>query len=50
MEVTQSWFVAKAAIALGPIIGFGTADLIRRLLRCAGWRRTAAEMKPGSLT
>ena len=29
MEVTQSWFVAKAAIALGPIIGFGTADMIR---------------------
>jgi hypothetical protein len=41
MEVTQSWFVAKAAIALGPIIGFGTVDLIRWLLRRAGWQRTA---------
>jgi hypothetical protein len=39
MEVTQSWFVAKAAIALGPIIGFGTADLIRWLLRRTGWQR-----------
>jgi hypothetical protein len=41
MEVTQSWFVAKAAIALGPIIGFGTADLIRWLRRRAGLQRTA---------
>ena len=39
MQVTQSWFVAKAAIALGPIIGFGTVDLIRWLLRRTGWQR-----------
>ena len=39
MQVTQSWFVAKAAIALSPIIGFGTVDLIRWLLRRAGWQR-----------
>jgi hypothetical protein len=43
MELTQSWFVAKAAIALSPIIGFGTADLIRWLLRRAGWQRTATK-------
>jgi len=51
MEVTQSWFVAKAAIALGPIIGFGTADMIRWLLRRAGWqckdgRQTGADPAP----
>ena len=39
MQVTQLWFVAKVAIALRPIIGLGTADLIRWLLRRAGWQR-----------
>jgi len=43
MEVTQSWFVAKAAIALSPIIGFGTTDMIRWLLRRAGWQRKGGQ-------
>jgi len=43
MQVTQSWFVAKAAIALSPIIGFGTVDLIRWLLLRAGWRRKGGQ-------
>ena len=29
----QSWFAAKAAIALGPAITMGAADLIRWFLR-----------------
>jgi hypothetical protein len=47
MEVTQSWFVAKAAIALGPIIGFGTVDLIRWLLRRTGWQRKGRQQTGG---
>jgi hypothetical protein len=36
---TQSWFFAKAAIALVPITGFGTADVIGWFLRRTLWRR-----------
>ena len=32
-EATQSWFVAKAAVALSPILIFLTADVIGRLVR-----------------
>jgi hypothetical protein len=40
MEVTQSWFVAKAAVALVPVVTFGAADVIRWLLRRTIRRRT----------
>lgn len=35
----QSWFAAKAAIALGPVITMGAADLIRWFLRRMVCRR-----------
>ena len=38
-EVTQSWFVAKAAVALVPIVTFGAADVIGWFLRRTLWRR-----------
>jgi hypothetical protein len=46
----SAWFVAKAAIALGPIIGFGTADMIRWLLRRMGWqdRQMGQQSRHGS--
>src|SRR6516165_8838807 len=37
--VTQSWFVAKAAVALVPIVIFGAADVIGWFLRRTIWRR-----------
>ena len=39
-RVTQSWFVAKAAVALVPIVIFGAADVIGWFLRRSFWRRT----------
>ena len=50
MEVTQSLFFAKAAIALGPIIGLATADMIRWLLRRASWQRSATAPRSEPLT
>jgi hypothetical protein len=32
-EATQSWFVAKPAVALSPILVLLTADVIGRLVR-----------------
>ena len=37
--VTQSWFVAKAAVALVPIVIFGAADVTGWFLRRTIWRR-----------
>ena len=37
--VTQSWFVAKAAVALVLIVIFGAADVIGWFLRRTIWRR-----------
>jgi len=39
-EPMGSWFVAKAAIGLSPILVFGTADLIGWFLRRTLWRRS----------
>jgi hypothetical protein len=39
-EVTQSWFFAKAAVGLVPVIAFGAADVIGWFLRRTLRRRT----------
>jgi hypothetical protein len=39
-EVTQSWFVAKAAVGLVPMVTLGAADVISWFLRRSFWRRT----------
>ena len=41
MEVTQSWFVAKVAVALSPVVILTTADVIGWLMRTL--RRHAAK-------
>jgi hypothetical protein len=42
MEVTQSWFVAKVAIALTPVVILTTADVIGWLMRTLRWRTAKA--------
>ena len=38
-EVTQSWFVAKAAVRLVPVVTLGAADVIGWFVRRTHWRR-----------
>ena len=45
--VTQSWFVAKAAVALVPIVIFGAADVIGWFLRRTLWRRKTRRLGRG---
>ena len=49
-EATQSWFVAKAAVALSPILILLTADVIGRLVRRTLWRCTWVAPRSGRET
>jgi hypothetical protein len=44
-EGTQSWFIAKAALALIPMLTFGALDVIGWFLRGVRWLRS--EVVPG---
>ena len=46
--VTQSWFVAKAAVVLVPIVIFGAADVIGWFLRRTIWAETEKDFYVGS--
>jgi len=42
-EPTQSWFVAKVAVAFSPALTLCAADVIGRFLRAARWPRSEAQ-------
>jgi hypothetical protein len=44
---TQSWFIAKVAIALSPILTFWTAGVIGWFLRRTLWQRSEAAPQSG---
>jgi hypothetical protein len=49
-EPTQSWFVLKLAVALGPLLTFLTADVIGWFLRRKLWRRMGVVPRSGRET
>jgi hypothetical protein len=46
-EVSQSWFMVKAAVAVSPMLTFWIADIIGWLLRRTIWRRPEGKPQIG---
>jgi hypothetical protein len=47
VEVTQSWFVVKAVVALSPMLTFWAAGVIGWFLRRMCWRRLEVKHQSG---